>query len=381
MDAKKNTNFQVNNLHIKTSDAFLKCPQCYKIPEITKSYWNNFNYKCNNNHKEELKLNELLNKCTTSKILYKCSYGNESNTEENYLLFNLCYKCKKIICSEKKCQKAHRTECSDDLDNLINCKDLSSLCYEHGEKLLFYCPKCDINVCVNCQGHEDHNIVLMNTMKIEEKKLKLYYYKIEFTNHYLNYIEKEISNFKKEWKDDFERSMKFLDEKVKKFLDINREQIKLIQSILNTYKKRGNISIENYKNIKAFCDIPEFKFILPDEIKEKKKFIEDFSNNFLIKIEYQCSKGKPLKGGKKCEAEKHEQIKLANEETVSLILNKLNELYEINKIENEEKIKKSIEYVLNDYLNKNEIFNDNHNWYENIIKNNFWEIINHLPEI
>jgi hypothetical protein len=49
----------------------------------------------------------------------------------------------------------------------------------------------------------------------------------------------------------------------------------------------------------------------------------------------------------------------------------LNELFEINKIENEEKIKKSIEYVLNDYLNKNEIFNDNRNWYENIIKNNF----------
>jgi hypothetical protein len=113
-------------------------------------------------------------------------------------------------------------------------------------------------------------------MKIEEKKLKLYYYKIEFTNHYLNYIEKEINNFKKEWKDNFERSMKILDEKVKKFLGINREQIKLILSILNTYKKRGNISIENYKNIKAFCDIPEFKFILPDEIKEKKNLLKIF---------------------------------------------------------------------------------------------------------
>jgi uncharacterized C2H2 Zn-finger protein len=82
-------------LHIKTSDAFLKCPQCYKIPEITKSYWNNFNYKCNNNHKEELKLNELLNKCTTSKILYNCSYGNESNTEENYLFLIYAINAKK----------------------------------------------------------------------------------------------------------------------------------------------------------------------------------------------------------------------------------------------------------------------------------------------
>jgi hypothetical protein len=88
-----------------------------------------------------------------------------------------------------------------------------------------------------------------------------------------------------------------------------------------------------------------------------------------------------LKGEPKCKTTKHEQIKTANEEVISLILNKMNELFEINKIEKEEKIKKSIEYVLNDYLNKNEIFNDNLNWYENIIKNNFWEIINHLPEI
>ena len=63
----------------------------------------------------------------------------------------------------------------------------------------------------------------MNTMKIEEKKLKLYYYKIEFTNHYLNYIEKEFNNFKKEWKDDFERRIQYFDENVKKFLVKNRE--------------------------------------------------------------------------------------------------------------------------------------------------------------
>ena len=57
----------------------------------------------------------------------------------------------------------------------------------------------------------------MNKMKIEEKTIKLYSYKIEFSNDYLNYIEKEINNFKKEWKDYFERSMKYLDEKIKEF--------------------------------------------------------------------------------------------------------------------------------------------------------------------
>ena len=123
----------------------------------------------------------------------------------------------------------------------------------------------------------------MNTMKIDEKTIKLYSYKIEFTNNYLNYIEKEINNFKKEWKDYFEKSMKYLDEKIKDFFNKNREQIKLLQSIINSYKKRGNICIENYNNIKKFCDIPEFKFILPNEIKEQNVYIEEFLNNFLIK--------------------------------------------------------------------------------------------------
>lgn len=57
----------------------------------------------------------------------------------------------------------------------------------------------------------------------------------------------------------------------------------------------------------------------------------------------------------------------------------MNEFFEINKIKKE--VKESIEYVLNVYLKEDRIFDDNHNWYENIIKNNFWEIINHLSEI
>lgn len=52
-------------------------------------------------------------------------------------MFFLCFKCKKIICSEKNWQKAHRNECSEELDNLINCKDLSSLCNEHGKRNFF----------------------------------------------------------------------------------------------------------------------------------------------------------------------------------------------------------------------------------------------------
>ena len=131
MNFKNNANFQVNNLNSKACDTFLKCPQCYKIPEISYNYWNYYNYKCSNNHEEESESNNPSDKCTTSKILIKCSYGNETNTENNYLLFNLCYKCKKIICSEKNGQKAHRSEFSEDLEYLINCKDLSSLYYEH----------------------------------------------------------------------------------------------------------------------------------------------------------------------------------------------------------------------------------------------------------
>ena len=47
-----------------------------------------------------------------------------------------------------------------------------------------------------CEGHEDHNIKLMNQMKIDEKDIQLYTYKIEFTKNYLKYIEKQIKKFK-----------------------------------------------------------------------------------------------------------------------------------------------------------------------------------------
>ena len=261
----------------------LKCPECYNIPEILEDYDGYYKFKCRNNHSDSMKLNDLLNKCSTSEIYYKCSYGNESNSQDKYLLFNFCFKCKKIICTEKKCLKAHEDECGYAPENFIPCNDLNSLCYEHGKKLFFYCPKCDINVCEKCEGHEEHNIKFMNQMKIDEKEMKLYNYKIELSKNYLNYIEKEINKFKIEWREDFKWKMKCFEENTKKFLDKNRMQIKLIQNIINTYKIKGNICIENYKNIQTFCNISEFKFNLPRYgVDEKMKYINDFSYYYLI---------------------------------------------------------------------------------------------------
>ena len=70
--------------------------------------------------------------------------------------------------------------------------------------------------------------------------------------------------------------MSYFEERTNKFLYKNKNQIELIQNILNTYKLIGNISIENYKNIKKFCKFNEFKFILPESINEKKEYIENF---------------------------------------------------------------------------------------------------------
>jgi hypothetical protein len=217
-------------------------------------------------------------------------------------------------------------------------------------------------------------------MKIDEKEIKLYNYKIEFTKNYLNYIEKKINDFKKEWREDFERNMKYLEERTKEFLDKNRLQIELIQNILNTYKIKGNICIENYKNIKTFCSIPEFKFDLPYGINEKRDYICNFSYNYLI--EEMASKDK-----KDCnkvnfrKQKKPRKIENVSEEIVSKVIDILNDLFEINKIEKEEIISKSIEYVLNDYLSKNEIYENNTYWYKDIINKKIWEIVNYLPNI
>ena len=358
----------------------LKCPECFNIPEIIEEYNGFYEFKCRNKHSERLELKELLNKCSILDTFYKCSYGKETNLQDEYLFFFFCFKCKKVICSEKKCQKAHMKECGQDSDKFIPCKNLISLCYEHGEKLFFYCPKCDINICEKCEGHEEHNIKFMNQMKIDEKEMKLYNYKIEFCKNYMNYIEKEINQFKKDWREDFERNMKHFEERAKYFLEKNRTQIELIENILNTYKIKGNVCIENYKNIKTFCKINEFKFKLPYGINEKKKYIEDFFWNFIINER----KGGNKISGKKAERKKESkpfQIKNADQEIVSKVLKELNNLFEINKIEKEEKIRKGIEYILNDYLSKNEIYSNNYYWYEEIIYNNIWDLINYLPNL
>ena len=50
----------------------------------------------------------------------------------------------------------------------------------------------------------------MNQMKIDEKDIQLYTYKIEFTKNYLKYIEKQINKFKNDLRDDFERKLNIL---------------------------------------------------------------------------------------------------------------------------------------------------------------------------
>ena len=118
---------------------------------------------------------------------------------------------------------------------------------------------------------------------------------------------------------------------------------------------------------------------------KKKSTQKIFSYNLLIHENYRKKKNK----GKKCcksifESElndKPNQITKANDEIILLTLNGLNELYQINKIENESKIKKAIEFVLNEYLSKNVVYDNDNSWYKIIIKNNFWEIINYLPNI
>ena len=379
---KSQTNLSAANTPLNNCK-ILKCPECYNIPKILEYYDGYYKFICRNNHSSSIKLNELLNKCSTSEIYYKCSYGNESNSQDKYLLFNFCFKCKKIICSEKKCLKAHENNCGYVIENFIPCNDLNSLCYKHGKKLFFYCPKCDINVCEKCEGHEEHNIKFMNQMKIDEKEMKLYNYKIEFSKNYLNYIEKEINKFKEEWRQDFEWNMKRFEEKTKRFLDRNRMQIELIQNIINTYKIKGNICIENYKNIQTFCNIPEFKFNLPCYgVNEKREYINDFCYNYLIEEREGDKKEEKTEEEKeKKEEKKLTQIKKVSTETISKVLEKLNNLFEINKIEKEKKIMKAIEYVLNVYLSKNKIFDDNIYWYEGIINNIIWEIIHYLPNL
>ena len=200
----------------------LKCPECFSIPEILDNNDGYYEYKCRNNHTGKLLLNELLDKYSVSDILFKCIFCNKTNSKDNLIILFYCFKCKKTICSKEKCLKRHREKCDEDINNFIYCNNLTSICNEHKEKLILYCSKCDINICEKCKGHKGHNIKFINEMIIDEQDIKLYKYKIEFNNNYLNYIENEINKFKMDWRDNFEKEMNDFEERVKLFLDKNR---------------------------------------------------------------------------------------------------------------------------------------------------------------
>ena len=88
MEIKENDLNESRNLSApitpQTSCKILKCPECFNIPEIIGNYDGYYSFKCRNDHEQEYQLKELLNKCSTSEIFYKCSYGNETNIQNKY---------------------------------------------------------------------------------------------------------------------------------------------------------------------------------------------------------------------------------------------------------------------------------------------------------
>ena len=143
------------------------CPQC-KEPCRIKFEDNKIKlFDCDNGHiTENIKIMKFpyIQKINISEILCeKCKLKNKGNCLENE--FYTCLDCKKNLCL--LCQSGH-----DRRHHIIQYDQKYYICKKHNERIISYCKKCGINICIDCEGHEDHETVFLKDIKIniEEKK-------------------------------------------------------------------------------------------------------------------------------------------------------------------------------------------------------------------
>jgi len=193
------------------------CPECKEniILDINKF---NINLKgCKNNHEinNVLLLNEYeeRQKIDTSKIICDiCKTHDKNQTNNNE--FYICNTCNKNMCPS--CNPEH-----DKNHAVINYEDKNYICKKHNDAFIKYCEACKEDICISCESeHANHNI-------------------FDFTKILIN-------------KDELLKSSEALKDIIDKFkykIDIIKETISKMLTILDTYYNLNNNIINNY-NIK-----------------------------------------------------------------------------------------------------------------------------------
>ena len=232
-----------------------RCPNsnCIFIPQIylfNKEGIDYIHYKCKNGHEDDISLEKYLLKSKNKQLdSVLCDYHKNINAQ----LY--CFKCKKFIC--KNCKLKHDMENKE--HSLIDINNIDKYCPEHNEICVIYCEDCEKSFCTYCPNHpKNHNVELIQRMKIEEKEIKN--------------LENQIQNSKKfmiKIKKLYEKIIEEINKSYKEYKEMNELEIKLIEDLMMTYKnaeRQQKLNAEIIMNIKNNIILNEMK----DEINMKE---------------------------------------------------------------------------------------------------------------
>ena len=271
------------NKKLKTQNSeeniIFRCNKCPYIPLMRILYQGckiYIEFRCQNGHYDYEEIKTFYNrnkKCTLKELI--CCLNYESPSEDNKFFY--CNQCEKFYCS--KDMNSHSNEDDSNNNNLIPIELIDGVCKLHGEKNVYYCNKCHINICKDCltELHSKHNYFEIKSKFYSNKQIDNY-------NKILKENEIKFNNF-------YIESQKVIEEMTEKinqckimfnkYKELNDYEILLCKNIINTYEDLYNKNLINYEMIFNIDNILNFKDINL-EIDKNMHFLSKFQKIYSI---------------------------------------------------------------------------------------------------
>ena len=231
-----------NKISISTNEnnIEMRCPKCYYYISLSQNpNNNNIIIKCQNCKIREMPLKEFYD--TIKKNSKKTYNYCLKSFEINNLFINNKDKNDKFLCSECLYELKRAGKVNEEAYSYI--KDLGKYCIIHkNEKNIFFCTKCNKNICKECKEENEHNNHSIIDIAKETKNKK----EIE---KFKNIIHEEEINIKNK-KNLYNNILKNEYKKFEKIKTINEDILALKKIIYDIYESNtNNYEVHKYTNI------------------------------------------------------------------------------------------------------------------------------------
>ena len=262
---EKNTKIiQYSNYH---------CIKCKEIPFI---YFNfdSFNMACSTHKINNIPINQFYNYISFNCICFTC----KSFTSNDYIY---CYECNKIYCIQ--CMQQSKT-CSHKNNNIINVKNMNTICKLHHKKYNKFCLNCKEHLCEQCENHNnEHYIELLDDIIPTDEEIQKY------NETKINILNKKIENFNNSNTNVYGLNdyNELTGEKKEELFNKQKKCIEIKSQLINSFSKdiSNYIYINNINNIiKSFHDSIEYEDKKKDIENEDNIKIKEDKNNIENKI-------------------------------------------------------------------------------------------------